>query len=101
MTLKQFSALHPPPAQQKGESAYEAHAFGSCVSSNDGDHQRLVGQCTEGTGASRVCSLDLGLLSFNECPTVVLRVVKMVLEPCTRVVPRLGGLELGLSLRIA
>ena len=101
MTLKQFSALQPLPAQQKGESAYEAHTFGSCVSSNVGDHQRLVGQCAEGTGASRVFPLDLGLLPFNKCATVVLGVVKMVLEPCTRVVPRLGWLGLGLSLRIA
>jgi hypothetical protein len=71
------------------------------VASNDGDHQRLVGQCTEGTGASRVFPLDLGLLLFNVCATVVLGVVEMVLEPCTRVVPRLGWLGLGLNLRIA
>ena len=71
------------------------------VASNDGDHQRLVGQRPGGTGASTVFPLDLGLLSSNECPTVVLRVVKMVLEPCTRVVLRLGWLGLGLSLRIA
>ena len=71
------------------------------VASNDGDHQRLVGQRPGGTGASRVFSLDLGLLLFNERATVVLGMVEMVLESCTGVVPRLGWLGLGVTSGIA
>jgi hypothetical protein len=79
--------------------AYEADAFGSRGSGdyvhNDGSHQRRVGQRPGGTGPSGVCSLDLGLVLFNQCATVVLGVVEMVLEPCTGMVPRLGWLGLG------
>ena len=91
--------------EQKGGSAYEAHAFGSCGSGDyvhdDGGYQRLVGQRPGGDGASRVFSLDLGLLLFNQCAKVVLRVVEMVLESCTGVVPRMGWLGLGVTLGIA
>ena len=79
--------------------AYEADTFGSRGRGdyvhNDGGYQWLVGQRPGGDGASRVFSLDLGLLLFNQCAKVVLRVVEMVLESCTGVVPRLGWLGLG------
>ena len=85
--------------------AYEADTFGSRGRSdyvhNDGSHQRRVGQRPGGTGPSGVCSLDLGLVLFNQCATVVLGVVEMVLEPCTGMVPRLGWLGLGVTSGIA
>ena len=88
---------------RKEVASYETLGISSGSNCDRGDHdseQRFVSQRTDGAGGAgkhRVHALDVGLLLFNECATMVLRVVEMVLEPSTGVVPRLGWLGLGLK----